>query len=91
MYIVRYTNAFQKNVKKCKQQGYNIDLLTEVIGLLRTTGTLPAKYRAHKLNAQYHFCWECHIQPDWLLLWDQNDVELTLLFTGTGTHADIFG
>jgi len=48
-------------------------------------------YRPHKLSGEYDNCWECHIKSDWLLIWEQNDTELTLLFTGTGTHSDLFG
>ena len=60
------------------------------IELLRQTGSLPAKYKPHKLSGKYKGCWECHIQPDWLLVWQQNDKELILLFTNTGTHSDLF-
>lgn len=58
--------------------------------LLAETGTLPAKYNPHKLSGNYVDCWECHIKPDWLLIWKQNNEELILLFTNTGTHSDLF-
>ena len=51
---------------------------------------LPPKYRPHKLSGNYSNCWECHIKEDWLLVWLQNDNELTLLFINTGTHSDLF-
>jgi len=63
----------------------------EVTRMLVTTGKLPAKYKTHKLTGNYSGCLECHIQPDWLLVWKQNDNLLQLLFTDTGTHADLFG
>ncbi len=64
-------------------------LLEKVITLLSESGTLPRQYRPHKLHGDFEGCWECHIRPDWLLIWKQNDTELTLLFTNTGTHADL--
>ncbi|WP_170147856.1 type II toxin-antitoxin system YafQ family toxin [Marinoscillum furvescens] len=57
---------------------------------LRETGTLPPKFKPHKLKGQYAGFWEYHIQPDWLLIWDQNDgVRLTSLIR-TGSHSDLF-
>ncbi len=55
------------------------------------TGELPEEYRPHKLVGKYSGKWECHIEPDWLLVWDKNDSELILLLLDTGTHSDIFG
>jgi mRNA interferase YafQ len=65
-------------------------LITDAMDLLRATGTLPAQYHPHKLVNQKESIWECHIQPDWLMTWLQNDTELTLLFLQTGTHSDLF-
>ena len=56
-----------------------MDVFKEVIRLLMANGSLPSKYRPHKLKGKYAGKWECHICPDWLLVWDQNDTELTLL------------
>lgn len=89
-YTIDYTGKFSKDLKLCKKRGYDISLFQKVSELLETTGTLPSKYRPHKLSGNYQNLWECHIQPDWLLVWSQNDDELVLLFTGTGTHADLF-
>ncbi|MEE3448071.1 MAG: type II toxin-antitoxin system YafQ family toxin [Bacteroidales bacterium] len=58
--------------------------------MLSETGSLPSKYRPHILHGTYEGYWECHIQSDWLLVWDQNDTDLVLLMTDTGTHSDIF-
>ena len=85
-----YTKRFEKDLKRCLKRGLNIQLIQEAIALLAETGTLPAKYRPHKLSGQFDGCWECHIQPDWLMTWKQNDTELTLLFLQTGTHSDLF-
>jgi mRNA interferase YafQ len=77
-------------MKRCEKRGYNVELMHHVISLLCRDGVLPSEYRPHKLSGKYEGLWECHIQPDWLLVWNQNDTELTLLFTDTGTHADLF-
>ena len=63
----------------------------EVVDLLTENGSLPPKYKPHKLSGNYSGCWECHIQNDWLLIWKQDDKVLTLLFLNTGSHSDIFG
>lgn len=90
MYEIRVSNRFKKQVKLCVKRGYDIALLERAISLLSETGELPQNYRSHKLSGDYADCWECHIQGDWLLIWEQNDSELFLLFTGTGTHSDLF-
>ncbi len=89
MYQVRTTNRFEKDVKRCVKRGYNMTLLRNVIELLAQTGTLPPQYHPHKLHADFAGCWECHIRPNWILVWRQDDEELTLLFTNTGTHSDV--
>ena len=91
MYQVLITKTFRKDTERCRKRGYNMDLLKEAIRLLEQDGVLPANYRPHKLSGNYEGCWECHLKGDWLLIWEQNESELTLLFTGTGTHADLFG
>lgn len=90
MYKIVTTNRFDKEVKRCIKRGYDISLLKEVMQILANTGKLPAKYKPHKLSGNYANCWECHIKPDWLLIWEQNDTELILLFLNTGTHSDLF-
>ncbi|MBP3202800.1 MAG: type II toxin-antitoxin system YafQ family toxin [Bacteroidales bacterium] len=90
MYTIRVTNQFRKDWKLCQKRGLPMDELQAVITQLATTGTLPVKYRPHKLSGNHLGEWECHIRPDWLLLWEQNDAELTLLMLNTGTHSDIF-
>ena len=68
-----------------------MELLKTAVRLLEENGTLPATYRPHKLSSDFVGCWECHLKADWLMIGEQNDTELTLLFTGTGTHSDLFG
>ena len=89
MYKIQTTNRFIKDVLKCKKRGLNLADLEEVMLILEKFGKLPAKYRPHKLSGKYIDCWECHIKPDWLLIWQQNDTLLTLLFLNTGTHSDL--
>ena len=90
MYSVDYTNRFKKDLKRCVKRGLDINKILEVVKLLEANGNLPAKYKPHKLVGDRQGQWECHIQPDWLMVWEQNDMELTLLFLQTGTHADLF-
>jgi mRNA interferase YafQ len=73
MYSIKATNQFKKDVKRCKKRGYDLSLLELVIDLLQKTGTVPKRYRPHKLSGDYDNCWECHIKTDWLLVWKQND------------------
>lgn len=89
-YSIETTHKFEKSLKKCIKRGLDISKFKEVVNLLATDGTLPQKYKPHKLSGNLQGIWECHISPDWLLLWDQNDTTLTLLLLDTGTHADLF-
>lgn len=68
-----------------------MSLLFTAIKSLEETGCLPQKYKAHKLTGDYKGCMECHIQPNWLLVWRQDERELQLLLVDTGTHSDLFG
>jgi len=90
MYSLTTTNRFNKSLKLCKKRGYDLSLLQIVIDLLLVDGKLPNQYKPHKLSGNYKDCWECHIKPDWLLVWKQNDTELILLLLDTGTHSDLF-
>lgn len=90
-YQLLYSNRFKKSLKKCHKKGLDIEKLRLAIKTLVENGNLPAEYRPHKLVGKYNGIWECHISPDWLLLWEQNDTCLTMLMVDTGTHSDIFG
>lgn len=89
-YTVLTTTKFERDIKRCKKRNLNINLLLNIVEILKNTGTLPSLYRPHKLSGKYDGLWECHIQSDWLLIWSRNDTELTLLLTDTGTHSDLF-
>ena len=90
MYTIRTTQEFQRNVKRCKLQGRNMQLLRDVVDLLIEDGAVPIEYSPHILRDKYEGLWECHIEDDWLLVWRQNDNKLTLLLTNTGSHNDLF-
>ena len=68
----------------------DLEPLHEAIALLARDGKLPQSYRPHILHGKLEGVWECHIKGDWLLLWNQNDTELTLLLLDTGTHSDLY-
>ncbi len=92
-YTLEVTNKFKKDFNRCIKRGLPIVKIQEALRLLETTGTLPQEYRPHKLVGKYAGKWECHINghnSDWLMVWDQNDTELTLLMLRTGSHSDIF-
>lgn len=89
-YTLTTTNRFDKDLKRCAKRGLPLDDLEKVIDLLQQNGCLPLTYKPHKLEGTHKGEWECHIHPDWLLVWSQNDIQLTLLMLRTGTHSDIF-
>ena len=90
MYSINFTNRFKKDLKLCQKRGLDLSHIQEAISILAESGSLPAKYRPHVLSGKYSGQWECHIEPDWLMVWEQNDKELNLLFLYTGTHSDLF-
>lgn len=89
-YSVRPSTRFQKDLKRVQRRGYDIELLTEVIKKLANGEKLPSKYRDHDLDGNFSGCRECHIQPDWLLIYEIDDGQLFLYLTRTGTHSDVF-
>lgn len=89
MYTYKVTKEFKKAVKLCIKRGYPMNELKTVIDLLVDNGKLPDTYRPHKLHGNKEGLWECHIKADWLLIWQQNDTEMTLLMVSTGTHSDL--
>ncbi len=89
-YSIRPTTRFQKDLKRAQKRGYEIDRLTEVIKKLADGEPLPAKHKDHSLTGDYAGCRECHITPDWLLIYETADNELILYLLRTGTHSDLF-
>ena len=89
-YKVIPSKRFEKDMKRCQKRGYDMQLIKDAIMLLAETGTLPAEYKPHQLRGDCKGQWECHIQPDWLLIWEQHDQVLILIMLNTGTHSDLF-
>lgn len=90
MYEIRPSARFKRDMKLVKRRGYDQRLITEVIKILASGGTLDEKYRDHSLSGYYVGFRECHITPDWLLIYQIKDKELLLLLSRTGTHSDLF-
>lgn len=90
MYTIEIKNSFKKDYKHALKRGLNEVKLEIVLKLLRKEGKLPAQYKPHKLKGNYKGLWECHIQPDWLLIWDQNDTIKLITIIRTGSHSDLF-
>jgi mRNA interferase YafQ len=83
-----FERRFKKDVEKAQRRNKEMTKLKEIIRLLSTIETLPAKHNNHKLKGDYTNHWECHIEPDWLLIYKKTTTELILV--RTGTHADLF-
>jgi mRNA interferase YafQ len=95
VYNVYNTNTFKRSVKLCYKRNLDLELLEEIIVKLARKEELPENNYPHPLKGykkkQFEEIMECHIKPDWLLVWTQNDAELVLLLINTGSHADLFG
>ena len=89
-YTIRPTGQFRKDLKKIQKRGYDISLLTDVVKLLTDGKKLPEKNRDHQLSGTFTGCRECHITPDWLLIYEIDGNELILYLTRTGSHSDLF-
>ncbi len=90
-YTVKLTNQFKKDFKLAMKRGLKIELLEEVITLLSVGAKLPDKNKDHALTGNWAGHRECHILPDWLLIYRIEDEVLVLTLTRTGTHSDLFG
>ena len=88
MLAIRRTSKFKKDYKRCIRRGYEIGKLGDVVRLLANGMKLEAKYRDHTLSGEFDDCRECHIEPDWLMIYQITGYELVLI--RTGTHADLF-
>jgi len=89
-YEVKFTNQFKKDIKLAKKQNKDLNKLFDVVNILAEGGILEAKYRDHDLSGEYKGTRECHVEPDWLLVYEiQNDV-LVLMLYRLGTHSELF-
>ena len=85
------TGQFRKDYKRVKKRGYDMTLLESVIDMLLAENILEDRYRDHALVGNYGGFRECHILPDWLLIYAVDKGNLILTASRTGTHADLFG
>lgn len=83
-----YTNSFEKDIKIAIKRGKDLRKLKKLIELLSTKSPLPIKYRDHNLIGNFIGRRECHIEPDWLLIYKIN--KDSIIFERTGTHSDLF-
>ncbi len=90
-YTVKYTTQFKKDYKLAMKRGLNIDLLDKIIAQLAMGEPLPEKNRDHALSGNFVGHRECHISPDWLLIYRYEDDVLVLTLSRTGSHSDLFG
>ena len=90
MYNIKPTSKFQKDLKRVYRRGYDISLLSEIIKKLAAGENHTPKNKDHALTGSYSGCRECHITPDWLLIYELDGDTLFLYLTRTGTHSDLF-
>jgi mRNA interferase YafQ len=86
---IKTSNKFLKDQKLASKRGLDIAKLEAIVDLLQSEKPLPAKHKDHSLSGNWNYCRECHIQPDWLLIYSIHGQ--FLLLERTGTHADLFG
>ena len=84
------SNQFKKDLKLAKKRGLNLELLSVVVNTLAAQQPLDIKYHDHNLTGNYRDFSECHIEPDWLLVYRTDDDQLELFLFRTGTHSDLF-
>lgn len=89
-YRIKKTKRFDKDVALAQKRGKNLDKLFDVIGKLAAGEELEPRYKDHMLKGQYEGCRECHIEPNWLLVYEIFEDCLILVLNRTGTHSDLF-
>ena len=89
-YTIKYTTQFKKDYKLAKRQNKDIQLLKDLVALLADGRSLPEKYNDHSLQGDWKGFRECHILPDWLLIYKQEQDVLVLTMVRTGSHSDLF-
>ena len=85
---LRLAGSFRRDLKRITRRGYRLDELDRTVTAIRRGERLPALLRAHALKGEWRGYWECHIAPDWLLIYKTTEQEV--LLARTGTHADLF-
>ncbi len=90
-YEVKFTGQFKKDLQKAQKQGKDLDDLFAAVEVLAEGGKLDPSYRDHDLTGEFRGSRECHIAPDWLLIYEIRHHVLVLMLYRTGSHADLFG
>jgi addiction module toxin component, yafQ family len=90
MFKINFSNSFKKDLKLMQKRGYNMKKIYQTILDIQNQIPLPQKYRNHALVGQYSGFMECHIEPDWLLIYRISLENNTVYFVSTGTHSDLF-
>ena len=90
MFSLEYSGQFKKDLKLVAKRGLDVKAIRKVINILENEGQVPAEYRPHILKGNWNGIWECHIAPDWLLLYDISDSIRLIRLVRTGTHSDLF-
>lgn len=91
MYKIVYTSRMKRDARLMKKRGKDMAKLVNILSLLASGGALPVQNRDHQLTGSLRDFRECHIEPDWLLIYQKYDDILVLSATATGSHADLFG
>ncbi len=90
MYEISRTGQFKKDFKLIVKRNLDILKLETVLKLLLTGDKLPARYKEHNLKGNYIYCIDCHIEPDWILIFKRDRSEKVITLIRTGTHSDLF-
>ena len=90
-YGIKTSKQYERDVKLAVRRGLDIEKLLDVVRLLSEGKPLPDKHRNHLLHGDYRGYWECHVTPDWLLLYEKDTEIRVISLYRTGTHSDIFG
>lgn len=89
-YTIKPSGKFKKDLKLAKKRGYDIEKISTVIKILASGESLPPEYNDHSLSGNYSGKRECHIEPDWLLIYEIYETDLILYLFRNGTHSDLF-
>jgi len=90
VYLITQTARFKRSYKLAEKRGLNMSKLSEVVGMLALGQALPLRFRDHALAGKHIGTRECHISPDWLLIYRKIESQLILELIDTGTHSDLF-
>jgi mRNA interferase YafQ len=90
MYRIEFTRQYLKDLKLARKRNFDENKLNQIIQLLFSGSELPEKHKNHFLKGNYKGLYECHISPDWLLIYSKNETIRLITLIRTGTHSDLF-